>query len=299
MSTFKDLDIYKNFLESKRRVTKATNYFHIYEELFSKYKGKDITFVEIGVKWGGSLQMWRKFFGKNARIIGIDLFEKTKKMEEEGFEIFIGDQSSKKFWENFFDKVGKVDIILDDGGHTNENQIVTLNCCLNYINDGGLLVVEDAGSSYLEKFGGPHRFSFISYCKFLVDDINMRSKIGKEDIQSKHKKEKSLNQLIYSIKFFTNCVAFFIEKTKNIESEQIANIEIDPMKDIIDDETFKNPRWKSKIYQNAIVSERNKILFSKIISFVKKVNILHKIASKLNQYIINKKIKNKLQKYFK
>ena len=30
---------------------------------------------------------------------------------------FIGDQSSKEFWQEFFDKVGMVDIILDDELH--------------------------------------------------------------------------------------------------------------------------------------------------------------------------------------
>ena len=41
-------------------------------------------------KWGGSLLMWKKFFGDNARIIGVDLYPETKKLEKQGFEIFIG-----------------------------------------------------------------------------------------------------------------------------------------------------------------------------------------------------------------
>ena len=52
---------------------KHTNYFDIYDSLLSRYVGKDITFVEIGILDGGSLFMWREFLGKDARIIGIDL----------------------------------------------------------------------------------------------------------------------------------------------------------------------------------------------------------------------------------
>jgi len=99
---YKDLDIYKYFKESKLHSSKGNIYFNVYDELFSKYRNKKITFVEIGVKWGGSLLMWKKFFGNDARIIGIDLYPETKKLEKYGFEIFIGDQSSEKFWNFFF-----------------------------------------------------------------------------------------------------------------------------------------------------------------------------------------------------
>ena len=58
---------------------------------------KKITFVEIGIGNGGSLFMWKKFFGKKARIIGIELNPDAKKLEKFGFEIFIGDQSDPFF----------------------------------------------------------------------------------------------------------------------------------------------------------------------------------------------------------
>ena len=122
----------KHFLSSKYYSAKLNNYFNIYDKIFSEYRNKKITFVEIGVHNGGSLFMWRKFFGSKARIIGIDLNPKAKYFQKYGFEIFIGDQSSGVFWKNFFKKVGKVNIILDDGGHTNEQQISTfINCVKN------------------------------------------------------------------------------------------------------------------------------------------------------------------------
>ena len=48
--------------------------------------------------------MWKNFFGKKARIIGIDLNPEAKKFEKDGFEIIIGDQSSEVFWKKFFKK---------------------------------------------------------------------------------------------------------------------------------------------------------------------------------------------------
>ena len=113
--TYKKTNSYKSFLKSKYNCIKHTNYFAIYDDLFSKYRNKKIIFVEIGIFSGGSLFMWRNFFGKKARIIGIDLNPESKKFEKYGFEIFIGNQSDKLFWKKFFNKVGKVDIVLDDG----------------------------------------------------------------------------------------------------------------------------------------------------------------------------------------
>ena len=162
-NNFSDLEIYLKFKNSKLLTTKGNSYFWVYDELFSKFKSKKITFVEVGVKWGGSLFMWREFFGKNARIIGIDLDPNAKKLEKHGFEIFIGDQSSKLFWKNFFYSVGNIDVLLDDGGHTNENQILTLFNCVNFINNDGLIVIEDTISNYDSKFYNPQKYSFINF----------------------------------------------------------------------------------------------------------------------------------------
>ena len=51
----------KLFNESNCYSIKHKKYFKIYDEIFSFYKGKNITFVEIGVFNGGSLSMWKNF----------------------------------------------------------------------------------------------------------------------------------------------------------------------------------------------------------------------------------------------
>ena len=129
------------FNESKYRSIKWEKYFSIYEKLFNDYKNKGITFVEIGILDGGSLEIWKKYFGDSSRIIGIDNNPKCKKFQNENYEIFIGSQSDPSFWEKFYNEVGNVDIILDDGGHTNDQQIISLVNSIKNINDGGLHVV--------------------------------------------------------------------------------------------------------------------------------------------------------------
>jgi hypothetical protein len=56
-----ELDIYKCYKDSKYLSIKSSSYFQVYEELLKKYKGKKITFVEVGVLNGGSLFMGARF----------------------------------------------------------------------------------------------------------------------------------------------------------------------------------------------------------------------------------------------
>ena len=163
-SNLRLFQIYKNL---KRESLKCDTYFQVYEEMFSKYVGKKITFVEVGVLQGGSLFMWREYFGKDARIIGIDLHPNAKELEKHGFEIFVGSQSDKNFWRNFYNKVGKIDILLDDGGHVNDQQIITLSESINNVNDDGIIMTEDVHTSFLKKFGTPSKYCYINYSKYL------------------------------------------------------------------------------------------------------------------------------------
>ena len=70
------------FYKSEKKSLKWDKYFPVYEELLSKYKNKRITFVEVGILNGGSLEIWKKYFGENSRIIGIDLNEDIESQEE-------------------------------------------------------------------------------------------------------------------------------------------------------------------------------------------------------------------------
>lgn len=193
------------FKRSKFYSTKDLSYFYAYESLLSKYKNKNIKFVEIGVSTGGSLFMWKKFFGKNSKIIGIDLNSDCKKFKKYGFNIEIGDQSSTKFWKKFYKKYGKIDVILDDGGHRNDQQIMTTYMAIKNINDGGLIIIEDTSTSYLKKFGNPSKYSFINYSKKIIDDLY-------EKFVSSKKRKFSLADYVYSVKFYGSLVCFEINK---------------------------------------------------------------------------------------
>lgn len=215
-SNIEDLDIYQSYLSSKYLSIKHSSYFQVYEEVLTKYKNKRITFVEVGVLNGGSLFMWRNYFGLEARIIGIDFNPIAKKWEEDGFEIYIGNQADPNFWDKFFLAVGDVDVILDDGGHTNEQQIVTTHKSIPHIRDGGMLLVEDTHTSYFGDFGNPSKYSFINYCKKLLDSINSR-------FPAVNVSNNILNKYVYSLAFYESIVCFSINREKCFVSKSTSN----------------------------------------------------------------------------
>ena len=226
------------FYKSEKKSVKWDKYFSVYEDLLSGYKNKKITFVEVGILNGGSLEIWKKYFGKDSRIIGIDKNPDCKKFESENCEVFIGSQSDPIFWKDFFHKVGNVDVILDDGGHTNEQQLTTLMESLSFINNGGIHIVEDVHSSYLKHFGNPNKYSFINFSKKSIDDINFTfPKIGHFD--------SSLNKIVHSIEFFESIVVYKINRKLCIQNKFITNKGLDSN---IDDVTFNSdfPNFEKK-----------------------------------------------------
>lgn len=211
-----NVDVYRSYQRSPYLSIKHSSYFHAYAELFAPYKGRPITFVEVGVLNGGSLFMWRDYFGPHARIIGVDFNPLAKKWEKEGFEIHIGSQSDPTFWDALFKSVGPVDLVLDDGGHTFEQQIITVHCCIPHVNNGGLVVVEDTHTSYFKDFGYPTKYSFIEWTKKLIDNINSRFPGVKVSTLP-------YRESVHSITFFESIVSLKIDREKCFESVPTSN----------------------------------------------------------------------------
>ena len=215
-------ETFKYFKKSYRLSLKWDSYFLVYDQIFKKYKKKKIKFVEIGVANGGSLFIWRKLFGKNAKIIGIDANPYSKKLSKYGFKIYTGDQSDPEFWKKFFKKEGKIDVILDDCGHKNLQQISTVHYTLPYIKNGGMIVVEDMATSYLKKeFYNPSKYSFVNFCNKIIEFINYRSGLVQKTMNTYSKK-------VYSIEFFDSIAVLNIDSTKCFKSKSVSNNVSDP-----------------------------------------------------------------------
>lgn len=168
-------DLEKYFTENTGRlIFKWKHYFEIYDRHFSRFRGTDAHIVEIGVFQGGSLQMWKQYFGPNCKIFGIDIHPHSKKFEEDQIEIIIGDQEDREFLKSLAEKIPRIDILIDDGGHRMTQQINTFEELFPHIDKNGVYLCEDLHTSYWKKYGGGYkkRDTFIEYSKNFIDYIN-------------------------------------------------------------------------------------------------------------------------------
>lgn len=144
-------------------IFKWLHYFDVYHRHFAKFIGKEVNILEIGIFSGGSLEMWRSYFGDKCKIYGVDIEESCKSYESEQISIHIGNQEDRNFWRKFKSEVGNIDIVIDDGGHTPEQMRVTLEEMLPVLNPGGVFITEDI----------QHDFNrFTSYAYGLIDELN-------------------------------------------------------------------------------------------------------------------------------
>lgn len=113
-----------------------------YEKEFFKYKDKKITFLEIGIRSGGSMKLWAEYFTDCKQIIGIDV-DQSALVEQfasiEKVQYYFADAYSQEI----ADKIPKLDIFLDDGPHTLESQLDAIYYYLPKMKSGGLFLIED------------------------------------------------------------------------------------------------------------------------------------------------------------
>jgi len=148
-------------------IWKWTHYFDIYHRYLSKFVNTDVHVVEIGIYSGGSLPMWQHYFGPNSHVTGVDIEEACRAYENDRTQIFIGDQADRQFWKRLRDTARPIDVVIDDGGHTSEQQRITLEETLPYIRPGGVYLCEDI-------HGVDCRFS--AFVHTLVDNLNALSR---------------------------------------------------------------------------------------------------------------------------
>ena len=155
-------------------IDKWAHYFPIYDRHFSWYANKSLTFLEIGVARGGSLQMWQRFFGPLAKIVGIDIRERSKSYEAPGTLVRIGDQADEQFLQSLIDEFGVPDIVLDDGSHQMEHIAKTFNFLYPKLPKNGVYMVEDLHTAYWDEFGGgvSKPETFINLSKEYIDRLN-------------------------------------------------------------------------------------------------------------------------------
>jgi hypothetical protein len=144
--------------------------------------------------------MWRSYFGNECHIYGVDIKEACKAYECDTVTVFIGNQEDPDFWNRFNNQVQGIDIVIDDGGHTPNQQMVP---CLR---PGGVYLCEDVC--------GIHQ-GFAAFASGLVSGLNKVLYEGGPGC-----KPTAFQSACHSIHFYPYVVV--IEKHLNAPSRFIA-----------------------------------------------------------------------------
>ena len=181
-SELSDGFLHKFFLNNAhKRLHKWVHYFDIYERHFERFRGKSPTMIEIGVQGGGSLAMWKEYFGPGCQIVGVDINPQCKAHEAEGIEVFIGSQDDRSVIDAIFDRHPKVDIVLDDGSHMMKHLIDSFELMYERLQPNGVYMVEDTHCCYIDRYDGGvgREGSFMEFVKHKLDEINAVHTKGK------------------------------------------------------------------------------------------------------------------------
>lgn len=200
-------------------------YFNVYERYFHKFIEKEITLVEVGVQGGGSLQMWRKYFGDKAKIIGIDIDKAVLRHADHydaNTELRIGDQSSEEFWDSFLKTIPNIDVFIDDGSHKMKDQIVTFENVFPSLSLGGIYICEDTHTSYWNECDGAiySYNTFVEYSKRLVEVINYQHVRRHELVNNKLLK---ICDDLTSIHFYDSMIVFIKDGKKEFKNVHANN----------------------------------------------------------------------------
>jgi hypothetical protein len=189
----------------------------VYERYFARFRHLRPTVLEIGVQGGGSLEMWREYFGEDARIYGIDTDPGAKRNEDLATKIYIGDQADRNFLREVRREIGLADIIIDDGGHVASHQITSFEELYTMLSETGIYLVEDThtalwGGRFNDRSDGQNILTFAAArCSQLMEwsgqEANFYPMMGG---QNEHLNEGASEfcRITKSITFYDSIVIF-------------------------------------------------------------------------------------------
>lgn len=123
------------------------SYIPVYEEILKPYRHTAKNILEVGLMSGESLRMWNEYFSGDVYGIDCDIKPLGGKADlteaiKEGYNIVIGDASNEKDIEKYFWNI-KFDVVIEDAGHSIEQQLDIFRVLKPYMKAGGLYIVED------------------------------------------------------------------------------------------------------------------------------------------------------------
>jgi hypothetical protein len=218
------MSLFSDYMTNRGRpIGKWVHYFTAFERHLSSKVNQEVVVLEIGVAGGGSAQMWQRYFGPRATIVGVDIDENCKIHEVNGVYVRIGDQSNPNFLQSLLDEFGAPDIVIDDGSHRMDHVIKTFNYLYPHMPKNAVYIVEDMHTAYWESYQGGlnSRLNFINYAKSIVDQMHYR---WKRDVITR----SEIADNTFFVGFYDSIVVFEKGLLRRVEAPVIGEGYADP-----------------------------------------------------------------------
>lgn len=174
------------------KASSTHDYLNRYESFLKEYKDKEITLLEIGCAGANSIRMWREWMPK-ARVFTIDINPDCATYTE---GVFIGSQTDHAFLDDLISKIGIPDVIISDGSHVGDEEVITFKHLFPKLKSGGLYFLEDtAAALYIPTYSGEFenngRSRAFNFFSDLMYDIDVAGKgcCGNADFCINHASE--------------------------------------------------------------------------------------------------------------
>jgi SAM-dependent methyltransferase len=194
----------ENMLIAEGYETDKGNYLKIYYEYFHLLTQSKICLLELGVKKGGSLLMWRDFF-KKGTIVGLDINPVDLKDSADRIHIYTGLQQDEKLLNKIRNETAEngFDIIIDDASHIGELTSLSFKYLFdNHLKPGGIYVIEDWRTGYWGKWPDGKRYCFKRHDSLIVLKNFIDSWISKAtDTVNESKNRIFLKKILMRIRY--------------------------------------------------------------------------------------------------
>ena len=178
---------------------KWASYLPFYDQLFEKYRKEELSLLEIGVQNGGSLETWKAYFDKANVLIGCDIDKQCGdlKYDDSRVHVVVGDANQSDTVKKIVNICGNFEIVIDDGSHQSNDIITSFLIYFPLVKPGGLYVIEDTHTLYMNSWGGGilNEFSAYNFFKKIIDVINIQLWENEISIDVYFRTFFSLNQM--------------------------------------------------------------------------------------------------------
>lgn len=167
-------------------------YEHKFCNFYEQNLNKNISKLwEIGILNGASIQMWAEYY-PNAQITGFDIEDKSYLKLNSNINVKYLDQGNKEQLEKLVNENKDIDIIVDDGSHLIQHQIMTFEILFDCLKPNGQFIIEDLHTStdLWNTFNFKNKKGTLQYLNDIIQNIipnNYPGQIKTNDVITKIK----------------------------------------------------------------------------------------------------------------